>query len=129
MTNAVVNWLAIFTLGKSFGSLHPNVRRATSVDSAMRSFLVVVGVVLVLLPNSILGQTLTRRPEHPTVDESVTSVPQPTTTSIHLTVPAGMALKVALDQTVRIRRVGQPTDCCFARVYSGGSSVLSTGQN
>lgn len=75
----------------------------------MRSLVVVVfGVVLAFLPNSILGQTLTRRPEHPTSDGSVTSVPQPTTTSIRLSVPRGMALKVALDQTVRIRRVGQP---------------------
>ena len=70
-------------------------------------FLLVLGFVLVLLPGSILGQTLTRRPEQQTSNGSVTAIPQPTPKPILLSVPTVMALKVVLDQTVRIRRVGQ----------------------
>lgn len=93
----------------------------------MRSLLV-VAVVLALWPNSILGQTLTRRPEQPTSDGSVTSVPQPTQKSILLSVPTGMALKVALDQTVRIRRVGQPIHGTIVEpVYAFDQMVIPAG--
>jgi len=39
---------------------------ARSIGQFGYAFLFVLGVVLVLLPNSILGQTLTRRPEQQT---------------------------------------------------------------
>lgn len=71
-------------------------------------FLLVLAVVLALWPSDLSGQTLTRRPEQPTSDGTVTSVPQPTQKSMFLSVPTGTPLKVVLDETVRIRRVGQP---------------------
>lgn len=93
----------------------------------MRSLLA-VAVILSFPPSSILGQTLTRRPEQPTSDGSVTSVPQPTPKSILLSVPTGMALKVVLDQTVRIRRVGQPIHGAIVEpVYAFDQIVIPAG--
>jgi len=82
------------------------------------------------------GQTLTTRPAEPHPPSS-DSVPLPTPTlpelsnSIPLTVPAGTPLKVALDQEVRIREVGQPVHgkvvepvYCFDKiVVPAGSEV------
>lgn len=93
----------------------------------MRSLLV-LGVVFVLLPDSILGQTLTRRPEQPTSDGSVTSIPQPAPKSILLSVPTSTALKVVLDQTVRIRRVGQSIHGTIVEpVYAFDQVVVPAG--
>lgn len=91
-------------------------------------FLLVLGVVLALMPDSILGQTLTRRPEQQTLDGSVTAVPQPTPKSILLPVPTGMALKVGLDQTIRIHRVGQPIHGTVVEpVYAFDQVVVPAG--
>jgi hypothetical protein len=93
----------------------------------MRSFLL-VGVLLALLPDSTLGQTLTRRPEQQTSDGGVTAVPQSTPKSISLSVPTSMALKVGLDQTVRIRRVGQPIHGTIVEpVYAFDQLVVPAG--
>ncbi len=93
----------------------------------MRSLLI-VGVVLALLPDSTLGQTLTRRPEQQTSDGGVTAVPQSTPRSIPLSVPTTMALKVGLDQTVRIRRVGQPIHGLIVEpVYAFDQLVVPAG--
>jgi hypothetical protein len=90
--------------------------------------LLILSVVLLLWSNSILGQTLTRRPEQPKSDRSVTSAPQPTQKSILLSVPTGMALKVVLDQTVRIHRVGQPVHGTIVEpVYAFDQMVVPAG--
>jgi hypothetical protein len=93
----------------------------------MRSLLV-LGVVLVVLTNGILGQTLTRRSEQQTSDRGLTAVPQPTPKSILLSVPTSMALKVVLDQTLRIRRVGQPIHGTIVEpVYAFDQVVVPAG--
>ena len=90
--------------------------------------LLVLSVVLALWSNSIFGQTLTRRPEQPKSDESVTPAPQPTQKSILLSVPTGTALKVVLDQTVRIHRVGQPVHGTIVEpVYAFDQMVVPAG--
>src|ERR1700693_961364 len=90
--------------------------------------LLILSVVLLLWSNSILGQTLTRRPDQPKSDRSVTSAPQPTQKSILLSVPTGMALKVVLDQTVRIHRVGQPVHGTIVEpVYAFDQMVIPAG--
>src|SRR5204862_1856723 len=53
------------------------------------------------------GQTLSRRPERPASANGSTLPSQPPPL-IPLTVPAGTPLKVALDQEVRVQKVGQP---------------------
>ena len=126
MPVTVVNRLVILTLGNLWHTSLECAPRSIG-QSVMRSLLV-LAVVLALLPNSILGQTLTRRPEQPTSDGSVTSVPQPTPKSILLSVPRGMALKVVLDQTVRIRRVGQPIHGAIVEpVYAFDQMVIPAG--
>ena len=90
--------------------------------------LLIVGIVLALLPDSILGQTLTHRSEQQTLDGSVTAVPPPTPISILLSVPTSMALKVGLDQTIRIRRVGQPIHGTIVEpVYAFDQLVVPAG--
>src|SRR2546422_5995563 len=55
------------------------------------------------------SQTLMRRPEGAPQRSSFSSVPSAAATNfLPLTVPAGTPLKVALDQEVRIQKVGQP---------------------
>jgi hypothetical protein len=93
----------------------------------MRSLLV-FAVLLAFRPNSIFGQTLTRRPEQPTPASAVTSVSQPTPKPTLLWVPTGMALKVVLDQTVRIHRVGQPIHGTIVEpVYAFDQMVVPAG--
>ncbi len=53
------------------------------------------------------GQTLTQRPGQRIPASRGATASQPTPNLIPLTVPTGTALKVALDQEVRIQRVGQ----------------------
>ena len=79
-----------------------------------------------------LGQTLATRPADPPPSElpSVRSLPQ-ASNSIPLTVSAGTPLKVALDQEVRIQKVGQavhgkivePVYCFDKIVVPAGSEV------
>jgi hypothetical protein len=81
------------------------------------------------------GQTLTTRPAElvpPPSDSVPPPVPPPAVSdSIPLTVPAGTPLKVALDQEVRIQKVGQPVHgkivepvYCFDKiVVPAGSEV------
>jgi hypothetical protein len=65
-------------------------------------------VVLLAFPwNWVWGQTLSRRPEQP-VPASSAIASHPAPSLIPLTVPAGTPLKVALDQEVRVQKVGQP---------------------
>jgi hypothetical protein len=74
----------------------------------MRRFFLLFVFTSVLIFVAAIGmraQTLKRRPEKP----AETPVPtQPEPPSIALTVPTGTPVKVALDEEVRIRRVGQP---------------------
>jgi hypothetical protein len=74
------------------------------------------------------AQTLSTRPAEfgPPISNSVPS-PAPAS-SIPLTVPAGSPLKVALDQEVRIRRVGQPVHGKVVEpVYSFDKLVVPAG--
>lgn len=95
-------------------------------------------VVLLISTCSIWtwAQTLSTRPAEPTQTSSVPppspAPPQPAVSdSIPLTVPAGTPLKVALDQEVRIQKVGQPVHgkvvepvYCFDKiVVPAGSEV------
>jgi hypothetical protein len=65
--------------------------------------------VLLAFPwNWAWGQTLTRRPEQPAPASSSAIPSQPAPSLIPLTVPTGTPLKVALDQEVRVQKVGQP---------------------
>jgi hypothetical protein len=54
------------------------------------------------------GQTLSRRPLQPAPPPSDPVLSKASSDAIALTVPAGTPLKVALDQEVRIKEVGQP---------------------
>jgi hypothetical protein len=65
------------------------------------------GVLLSFSWNWAGGQTLTRRPEQPAPASSSATPSQPSPSLIPLTVPTGTPLKVALDQEVRVQRVGQ----------------------
>jgi hypothetical protein len=66
-------------------------------------------IVLLAFPwNWASAQTLSRRPERPAPANNGTSRSQPAPTLIPLSVPTGTPLKVALDQEVRVRNVGQP---------------------
>jgi hypothetical protein len=59
---------------------------------------------------------------------TVTSVSQPTPKPILLSVPTGMALKVGLDRTVRIHRVGQPIHGTIVEpVYAFDQMVVPAG--
>jgi hypothetical protein len=64
-------------------------------------------VLLLFTWNWTWGQTLTRRPER-TAPAGSNARPSPQPALIPLSVPAGTPLKVALDQEVRVQRVGQP---------------------
>src|SRR3984893_10821455 len=67
-----------------------------------------LGVILLVFPsNWAWGQTLTRRPEQPTPESSSTIHSRPAPILTPLTVPTGTPLKVALDQEVRVQKVGQ----------------------
>lgn len=73
----------------------------------MRRFLLCT--MLLALPLSLAsGQTLKRRPEPPVPEASTVIPPQPAPSLIPLTVPTGAALKIDLDQEVRVQRAGQP---------------------
>jgi len=64
-------------------------------------------VLLLFTWNWAWGQTLTRRPERTApASSSATTSQQPAL--IPLSVPTGTPLKVALDQEVRVQKVGQP---------------------
>ena len=65
------------------------------------------GVLLAFPWNCSGGQTLTRRPEQPAPASSSAIPSQPAPSLIPLTVPTGTPLKVALDQEVRVQKVGQ----------------------
>jgi hypothetical protein len=74
----------------------------------MRRFVVLSVFTLLLILIAVIGvpaQTLKHRPEKPP-ETPVPAQPEPPT--IPLTVPTGTPLKVAIDNEVRIRRVGQP---------------------
>ena len=58
--------------------------------------------------NCAWGQTLTRRPGQPSAASNGAIPTQAAPTLIPLTVPTGTPLKVALDQEVRVQKVGQP---------------------
>jgi hypothetical protein len=78
------------------------------------------------------GQTLTTRPAEPRPSPDVLPLPAPAmpemSNSIPLTVPAGTPLKVALDQEVRIQRVGQPVHGKIVEpVYSFDKIVVPAG--
>jgi hypothetical protein len=83
-----------------------------------------------------LGQSLSTRPATPNpVASDPVPLPAPTqpnlSSSIPLTIPAGTPLKVALDQEVRIQKIGQPVHAkvvepvyCFDKiVVPAGSAV------
>jgi hypothetical protein len=66
-----------------------------------------VWIVLLAFPwNLVWGQTLSRRPEQPALARGAIAS-QAAPNLIPLTVPTGTPLKVALDQEVRIQKVGQ----------------------
>jgi hypothetical protein len=78
------------------------------------------------------GQTLSTRPAetHPPVDAIPQQAPLPpdVSSSIPLTVPAGTPLKVALDQELRIQKVGQPVHGKVVEpVYSFDKIVVPAG--
>ncbi|MGA8493785.1 MAG: hypothetical protein WB711_25420 [Terriglobales bacterium] len=80
------------------------------------------------------GQTLTTRPATPVTPSSSVSSPAPapeeSADSISLTVPAGTPLKVALDQEVRLRKVGQPIHGKVVEpVYSFDKIVIPAGSD
>jgi len=91
----------------------------------MKSVLPFFSVLLLLAFNSqSSAQTLTFRPEKPV--SPTRAAPQPD--SIPLIVPAGTPLKVALDQEVRIREVGQPVHGKLTEpVYAFDKLVVPTG--
>jgi hypothetical protein len=103
------------------------------IEEPMRRILRVV-LLTSICSGWTFGQTLTTRPAG-TVPPASNPVPPAATpespNSIPLTVPAGTPLKVALDQEVRIRSVGQPVHgkvvepvYCFDKiVVSAGSEV------
>lgn len=67
-----------------------------------------VGFLMFVCCAGLQGQTLKTRPTEPTRQSSgYVPLPEPVH-SIPLAVPPGTPLKVALDQEVRIRKVGQP---------------------
>src|SRR5258708_24857479 len=91
-------------------------------------YLLVVAVLLAFEPYGIFGQTLTPRSLEPAPASTVASVSQPTPRPIPLAVPTGMALKIVLNQTVRIRRVGQPIYGRIAEpVYAFDQMVIPAG--
>ena len=78
------------------------------------------------------GQTLSIRPTEPKPTVPALPLPAPSlpeaSNSIPLTVPAGTPLKVALDQEVRIREVGQPVHGKIVEpVYSFDKIVVPAG--
>ena len=78
------------------------------------------------------GQTLSTRPTEPNPPSAVVPLPVPSvpgqSDSIPLTVPAGTPLKVALDQEVRIQKVGQPVHGKVVEpVYSFDKIVVPAG--
>ena len=70
-------------------------------------FLLLWTVLLLFTWSWAWGQTLTSRPRRPALTNGSTLPSQPPPL-IPLTVPAGTPLKVALDQEVRVQKVGQP---------------------
>ena len=73
------------------------------------------------------GQTLTRRPEQP-ARASSTIPSQSAPSLIPLTVPTGTPLKVALDQEVRVQKIGQPVHGKIVEpVYAFDKLVVPAG--
>jgi hypothetical protein len=85
--------------------------------------------VLLAFPwNWAWGQTLTRRPEQPAPASSSAIPSQPSPSLIPLTVPTGTPLKVALDQEVRVQKVGQPVHGKIVEpVYAFDKLVVPAG--
>jgi len=93
----------------------------------MRRFLL-WPVLLPFLWNWAWGQTLTRRPEQPAPASSSPIPSQPSPSLIPLTVPSGTPLKVALDQEVRVQKVGQPVHGKIVEpVYAFDKLVVPAG--
>src|ERR1700730_14714117 len=88
-----------------------------------------LGVILLVFPsNWAWGQTLTRRPEQPTPESSSTIPSRPAPSLIPLTVPTGTPLKVALDQEVRVQKVGEPVHGKIVEpVYAFDKLVVPAG--
>jgi hypothetical protein len=85
-------------------------------------------VVLAFPWNWVWGQTLTRRPEQPAPASSCAISSQPAPSLIPLTVPTGTPLKVALDQEVRVQKVGQPVHGKIVEpVYAFDKLVVPAG--
>jgi hypothetical protein len=85
-------------------------------------------VVLAFPWNLVWGQTLSRRPEQSTPARSNAIAPQAAPSLIPLTVPTGTPLKVALDQEVRIQKVGQPVHGKIVEpVYAFDKLVVPAG--
>jgi hypothetical protein len=86
-------------------------------------------LVLLSLPwNWAWGQTLTRRPERSAPASTSASPSQPAPTLIPLSVPTGTPLKVALDQEVRVQKVGQPVHGKLVEpVYAFDKLVVPSG--
>jgi hypothetical protein len=83
--------------------------------------------VMVFGATWLCAQTLGVRPAQPTSPSNAVPPPFPPS-SIPLTVPAGTPLKVALDQEIRIRKVGQPVHGKVVEpVYSFDKLVVPAG--
>src|ERR1700674_4563415 len=85
-------------------------------------------VLLAFSWNWAWGQTVTRRSEQP-VPASSSAIPsQPSPSLILLTVPTGTPLKVALDQEVRVQKVGEPVHGKIVEpVYAFDKLVVPAG--
>jgi len=82
-----------------------------------------VALLMFALTSLGLSQVLTARP--PASDSTPAAAPSP---SIPLIVPAGTPLKVALDQEVRLRKVGQPLQAKVVEpVYAFDKLVVPSG--
>jgi hypothetical protein len=88
-----------------------------------------VWIVLLAFPlNLVWGQTLSRRPEQPTPAEGAIASQAAAPNLIPLTVPTGTPLKVALDQEVRVQKVGQPVHGKLVEpVYAFDKLVVPAG--
>src|SRR4029077_8667687 len=90
-------------------SSHHNKSGVTTRHRANPMRPLLLWIVLLAFPwNWASAQTLSRRPERPAPASSSASPSRPAPTLIPLSVPTGTPLKVALDQEVRVRNVGQP---------------------
>ena len=75
-----------------------------------------------------LAQTLKQRPPQTTPPPSNPVLPNASSETISLTVPAGTALKVALDKEMRVKEVGQPVHAELVEpVYAFDKLVVPAG--